>query len=56
MKVKLFEEQHEIDLEENINQFLKDFNGKLLNMYLSSSSFKFEEEQIYSFCVMILYE
>ena len=56
MKVKMFEEQHEIDLEEAINDFLSDFNGNLIQILYSSTSFVDQEEQIFSFSVLILYE
>lgn len=53
MKVKLFDEESELDLEEDINNFIidKDVIDIKYNVALSI----FSEEQIYSFSAMIIY-
>lgn len=53
MKVKIFDEAHELDLESSINNFIKDkdiFDIK----YQVAISF-LGEEQIYCFSAMIVY-
>lgn len=55
MKVKLFDEMHEQDLEEKINDFLDD-EIKVIDIKYQISSFSFGEEQIYCFSCMIIYE
>lgn len=56
MKVKVFDEQHEKDLEESINLFLKELNGNLIDIKYSSYCIIDEKEQIYSFSALIIYE
>jgi len=56
MKVKVFDEGHEKDLEEAINAFLADFEGEIIDIRFSTSAFVFGEEQIYCFSALILYK
>ena len=56
MKVKVFDEEHEKDLEENINKFLEDDNFDVIDIKLSSSCSIYGEEQIYCFTALIMYE
>ncbi|NBK97208.1 MAG: sporulation protein Cse60 [Erysipelotrichia bacterium] len=56
MKVKVIDEQHEMDLEDEINQFLDNVEGKVIDIKFSTSSFVDKEEQIFCFSAMILYE
>lgn len=57
MKVKVFDEQHELDLEDAINEFLEENKGNVIDIKFSTSSFIDEEkEQIFCFSAMILYE
>lgn len=57
MKVKVFDEQHELDLEDAINEFLEENKGNVIDIKFSTSSFvDDEEEQIFCFSAMILYE
>ena len=56
MKVKIFDESHEKDLETDINDFLSDLNKKVIDIKYSSSISIFSEEQIYCFTAMIIYE
>ena len=55
MKVKLFDEAHEKDLEVAINGFLEDFTGELIDIKYQVSIGVFSEEQIYCFSAMIIY-
>ncbi|MBO6145910.1 MAG: sporulation protein Cse60 [Bacilli bacterium] len=55
MKVKIFDEESEIDLENDINDFLKEHKNIIDIKYQVSISI-FSEEQIYCFSAMILYK
>ena len=55
MKVKIFDESHEKDLEEKINDFLLEINNFIDIKYQVSISM-FSEEQIYCFSALILYK
>lgn len=56
MRVKIFDEAHEKDLEEDINNFLVCVDGKLVDIKFNSSVSIFGDEQIYCFSAMVLYE
>ncbi len=56
MKVKLFDENHEKDLEAAINDFLEDFDGDVIDIKYQVSLAVSGEEQIYCFSAMIIYE
>ncbi len=56
MKVKIYDEMHEGDLEDNINSFLEENDIKVIDIKYEVSSFSFGEEQIYCFSAMIIYE
>lgn len=55
MKVKIFDEGHEKDLEKSINDFLND-NIELIDIKYQVSIGVFSEEQIYCFSALILYK
>ncbi len=57
MKVKLFDFEHEKDLEDAINQFFLD-NPKIeiKNILYQTSHFACNSEQIYSFSCLLLYK
>ena len=55
MKVKIFDEAHELDLEAAINKFLKEINGEVIDIKYEVSIGVFSEEQIYCFSAMIIY-
>ena len=55
MKVKLFDESHEKDLEEQVNKFLSEMTGEVIDMKFSTAISMFGEEQIYCFTAMIIY-
>lgn len=56
MKVKVFDEEHEKDLEEDINKFLEEENPEVVDIKLSNSCTMYGEEQIYCFTALIMYE
>lgn len=53
MKVKVFDEDHESDLEESINGFIGD--KKVIDIKYSVAISMFGEDQIYCFTAMVLY-
>ena len=56
MKVKLFDESHEKDLEDEINKFLSEEEVNVIDIKYSVSNSIYSEEQIYCFSAMILYK
>ena len=54
MKVKLFDENHELDLEQKINKFLES-NIELIDIKYSTSIAISGEDQIYCFTALIIY-
>lgn len=56
MKVKVFDESHEKDLENSINTFLSELEGEVIDIKYSVSASIFSEEQIYCFSALILYK
>ena len=54
MKVKLFDESHELDLEKDINEFIKDV--ELIDIKYTTAVSIFAEEQIYCFSALLLYK
>lgn len=54
MKVKLFDESHELDLEQKINRFLES-DIELLDIKYSTSIAISGEDQIYCFSALIMY-
>ena len=56
MKVKLFDEAHELDLEASVNKFLSELEGDLLDIKYQVALSISGEEQIYCFSAMILYK
>jgi len=56
MKVKIFDESHEKDLEASINKFLSEEEGiDIIDIKFQTSIAVFSEEQVYCFSAMILY-
>ncbi len=55
MKVKIFDEEHEKDLENSINNFIKENSIDIIDIKLSSSCSIYGEEQIYCFTALIMY-
>ena len=54
MKVKLFDEAHELDLEKSINDFL-DGDIEVIDIKYQVAISVFSEEQIYCFSAMVIY-
>ena len=55
MKVKIYDESHEQDLEEKVNEFLSEHKNIIDIKYQVSISM-FSEEQIYCFSALIMYK
>ena len=55
MKVKIFDFEDEGDLEDAINNFLKELERDVVEIKYQVSSFPSGEEQIYCFSAMIIY-
>lgn len=55
MKVKLFDESHELDLEKSINKFLSEKDIDLVDIKYQVAINVCGEEQIYCFSAMIIY-
>ncbi len=57
MKVKLFDEAHEKDLEKAINDFLNENNTiEVVDIKFDVSCSMFGEDQIYCFSAMVIYQ
>lgn len=56
MKVKIFDESHESDLEDDINNFIKEKNPDIIDIKYSISNSIYSEEQIYCFSALIMYQ
>ncbi len=55
MRVKVFDESHEKDLEEVVNNFLSSSNIDVIDIKYQVSISEYAEEQIYCFSAMIVY-
>ena len=56
MLVKVFDESHEKDLEEDINKFLTENEVEVIDIKYSVSTSLFSEEQIYCFSALVMYK
>lgn len=56
MKVKIFDEGHEKDLEKSINNFLIGANYDIIDIKYQVAISVFGNEQIYCFSALILYK
>ncbi len=54
MKVKCFDEEHENDLSDAVNAFIE--NKKIIDIKFSNACFKSENEQIFCFSALVIYE
>lgn len=54
MKVKLFDESHEKDLEESVNNFIKEV--EVIDIKYQVAVSIFADEQIFCFSAMIIYK
>lgn len=55
MKVKVFDEGHEKDLENDINEFLMTNEIELIDIHYSVGLSVFGEEQVYCFSALLVY-
>ena len=55
MKIKIFDESHEKDLEEDINEFIKEKSPDIIDIKYCVSTSAYAEEQIYCFSALIMY-
>ena len=55
MKVKIFDEEHEKDLENSINKFMKESSVDIIDIKLSTACSLYGEEQIYCFTALVMY-
>ena len=55
IKVKIFDYEDEIDLEEDINSFISSSNIEVIDIKYQVSVGVFSEEQIFCFSAMIIY-
>jgi len=55
MKVKVIDEEHEKDLETEINKFISEKNIDIIDIKLSTACTLYSEEQIYCFTALIMY-
>ena len=56
MKVKIFDEMHEKDLETSVNNFLDEIGDAYVDIKYQIGIAIFSEEQIYCFSAMVLYK
>ena len=55
MKVKIFDEEDEKDLENDINDFLEDLSGEVIEIKYQVAIGIFSDEQVFCFSAMIIY-
>lgn len=54
MQIKIFDEEHEKDLEDKVNEFIKE--KEIIDIKYQIAITMFSEEQIYCYSAMILYK
>ena len=54
MKVKIFDENHEKDLEESVNNFIED--KEIIDIKYQVAISDFSEDQVYCFSALIMYK
>ena len=55
MKVKIFDDEDESDLEEDINNFISENEIEVIDIKYQVGVSVFSEEQVFSFSAMIIY-
>ena len=55
MKVKVFDCDHEKDLEDAVNDFLDDLEGDVIEIKFAVSACVFSEEHIFCYSAMVIY-
>ena len=56
MKVKIFDCEHELDLEDEVNQFLQTLNASQIIDIQYRTFFISDEDTYYSYSIMIVYQ
>ena len=56
MRVKVFDCEHEKDLESDIKMFLADNSDDIIDIKYCVSTSMFSEEQIYCYSAMVIYK
>lgn len=56
MRVKIFDESHEKDLEKDINSFIEEYDIEVIDIQFRTAVSIFSEEQVYCFSAMIVYK
>jgi len=57
MKIKIFDESHEKDLEESINNYIKEKEIKdIIDIKFSVAASLYADEQIYCFSALLMYK
>lgn len=56
MKVKIFDESHEEDLEEDIKNLIEEKDIDIIDIKYSVSCSAYAEEQLYCFSALIMYK
>ena len=57
MKIKIFDESHEKDLEESINKYIKEKEIKdIIDIKFSVAASLYAEEQIYCFSALLIHK
>jgi ribose 5-phosphate isomerase RpiB len=56
MKIKIFDESHEKDLEEAINNYIKEKEIEVIDIKYSVSASIYGDEQIYCFSALLMYK
>lgn len=56
MKIKIFDESHESDLEEDINNFIQENDPDIIDIKYSISNSIYSDEQLYCFSALIMYK
>ncbi len=55
MKVKIFDYEDEKDLEEDVNAFIEELKGEVIDIKYQVSVGIFSDEQVFCFSAMIIY-
>ena len=56
MKIKIFDESHEKDLEDDINKFILESKPNIIDIKYSVSNAMTSEDQVYCFSALIMYK
>lgn len=56
MKVKVFDESHEKDLEDDINKFISEEDIEIIDIKFGVSNSIYSEEQLYCFSALVMYK